>query len=50
MKVNVRGKGLEVTNSMENYIQEKANSIINKNFSSDENVENQGRMKIEKLK
>ena len=33
MKVNVRGKGLEVTNSMENYIQEKANNIMNKYFS-----------------
>ena len=50
MRVNVRGKGLEITNSMENYIQEKANNIINKYFSGDENVEIQGRMKIEKLK
>ncbi|MCI0502532.1 MAG: ribosome-associated translation inhibitor RaiA [Fusobacteria bacterium] len=50
MKVNVRGKGLEVTNSMENYIQEKANNIMNKYFSEDEGVEIQGRMKIEKLK
>lgn len=50
MRVNVRGKGLEITNSMENYIQDKANNIMNKYFSEDEGVEIQGRMKIEKLK
>lgn len=50
MRVNIRGKGLEITNSMENYIQDKANNIMNKYFSEDKGVEIQGRMKIEKLK
>ena len=51
MKVIIRGKGVVVTNSMENYVQEKVRTFIDKYFADDaEVVEVQGRMKVEKLK
>lgn len=48
MRVTVRGKGVEITAAMENYVQEKAKSLIDKYFSDVDFVEIQGRMKISK--
>lgn len=50
MRVNVRGKGVDITKGMENHIQGKADHILNKYFSNDENVDIQARLKVEKLK
>lgn len=48
MKVTVRGKGVEITEAMENYVQEKAASLIDKYFSDIDQVEVQARMKMSK--
>ncbi len=48
MKVVIRGKHVEITESMESYIQEKAKSFIEKFFDDSEEVEIQARLKVEK--
>lgn len=50
MRVIIRGKGVEVTEAMENYVKEKAKNLIDKYFGDFEDIEIQGRMKVEKLK
>ena len=50
MRVIIRGKGLEVTDAMENYVGEKAKGFIDKYFGDFDDVEIQGRMRVEKLK
>ena len=50
MRVNIRGKGVEVTDAMENYVKEKAKGFMDKYFADFDDVEIQGRMKVEKLK
>lgn len=48
MRVIIRGKGVEVTEAMENYVKEKAKSLIDKYFGDFDDIEIQGRMKVEK--
>lgn len=50
MRVNIRGKGVEITEGMDNYVQEKARVFIDKFFGDLDDVEIQGRMRVEKLK
>ncbi len=49
MKVIIRGIGVEVTDGMENYIQEKAKSFVEKFFDDSEDVEIKAHMEVEKL-
>ena len=50
MRVIIRGKGVEVTDAMENYVKEKSENLMDKFFPDCDDVEIQGRMKVEKLK
>lgn len=50
MRVIIRGKGVEVTDAMENYVKEKSENFMDKFFPDFDDVEIQGRMKVEKLK
>lgn len=50
MKVIVRGKNVEVTNAMENYVQEKVKVFIDKYFDDVDGVEIHGRLRVDKQK
>lgn len=47
MKVLTRTKGMEMTQALENYLESKAETFVNKYFPNNENIEVQGRLKIE---
>ncbi|MDD2370507.1 MAG: ribosome-associated translation inhibitor RaiA [Firmicutes bacterium] len=50
MRVNIRGKGVEITEGMENYIQEKSKSFTDKYFGDFDGVEIHAHLKVEKQK
>ena len=47
MKVLTRTKGMDMTQALENYLESKAESFVNKYFANNDNIEVQGRLKLE---
>ena len=47
MKILIRAKGMDTTQALENYIENKAKSFVSKYFANNDNIDVQGRLKLE---